>query len=192
MERFKYWSKSFVYSLGSHIFLLLDPAYMKSWSTMKLNLVQRKLIQFAWYIWSLFCPINKNIIYRKSWLPIAKPSLHRKLTMMKLGSVQTICPTHWKSYLVVTFPNSHVKLTKSVIISRKRDIISRRRDNISRKRDIISRKRDIISRKRINISRKRDIISRKRDIISRKRYIISRKRDIISWKRNNMNINKNA
>ena len=37
--------------------------------------------------------------------------------MMKLGSVQTICPTHWKSYLVVTFPNSHVKLTKSVITS---------------------------------------------------------------------------
>ena len=36
---------------------------------------------------------------------------------MKLGSVQTICPTHWKSYLVVTFPNAHVKLTKSVITS---------------------------------------------------------------------------
>ena len=27
--------------LGSHIGLLLDPAYMKSWSTMELSLVQR-------------------------------------------------------------------------------------------------------------------------------------------------------
>ena len=35
--------------------------------------------------------------------------LHEKLPTMKLGSVQIICLTYRKSYLVVIFRNSHVK-----------------------------------------------------------------------------------
>ena len=93
-SQFKHLSKILVLPLENHICSLLAPIHTQSWSKVKSSCNQLKQCLQGSHIW-LLCSLS----YITSWPKVCLDEVHEK------------------SYLVIIWPNSHTKLTKSIISS---------------------------------------------------------------------------